>query len=153
VSAREAEPAAHRASTDPVADIAEAASHLRALHEARARAELAEADALAPGSDAVAWRGALLASVVVVKGPAGPAEAAGGAAVSGPDGRAAVSALEALGHDGKSVFFTVSRPEPCVGGDARSRRVRRQIEAVDPELVFALEKGEFGAPYRPLMVV
>ena len=37
-----------------------AADELRALHEARARAELAAADALAPGSDACRSRGALL---------------------------------------------------------------------------------------------
>ena len=34
---------------------------VRALFESRARAELAAADALAPGSDAVAWSGALFA--------------------------------------------------------------------------------------------
>ncbi|HSK46770.1 MAG TPA: hypothetical protein VLA05_02060, partial [Coriobacteriia bacterium] len=54
---------------------------LRALHEARAVAELAAADASAPGSDVVAWRGNLVPSVAVVKGLPGPAEAAGGPAL------------------------------------------------------------------------
>ena len=117
------------------------------------RAELAAADALAPGSDAVAARGALLAHVAVVKGLAGPAEAAGGDALSGADGEALVKALEALGYPSEGVFFTLSRPEPGIDGARRAERLRLQLEAVDPALVVALDPEAaadlaeaFGAP-------
>jgi hypothetical protein len=115
------------------------AEQVRELFEARARAELAAADALAPGSDAVTSRGALLAEVVLVKGLAGPAEATGGAALSGPDGEAALKALEALGWSGDDAFRTLSRPEPGIPAEKRGDRVRMQVEAVDPALVLALD--------------
>lgn len=118
---------------------AEKAVKLRRLHEQKALAELAVADAEAPGSDVVAVRGALLADVVVVKGLAGPAEAAGGAAMSGADGDAAVAALEALGYGADTAFFTLSRPEPGIALDARARRLRMQVEAVDPAAVVAVD--------------
>ncbi len=112
---------------------------LRRLHEARATAELTAADRLAPGSDAVAWRGQLIAEVAVVKGLPGPAEASGGAAVSGADGDAVCKALEALGHDPSAAFFTLSRPEPGLDPAPRARRLRAQLEAVDARVVVALD--------------
>jgi hypothetical protein len=112
---------------------------VRGVYEARARAELAAADALAPGSDAVAWSGALLAEVAAVKGLAGPAEASGGAALSGADGEAARKALVALGWADDAIFATLSRPEPGISAERRSDRLRLQIEAVDPKLVLALD--------------
>lgn len=115
------------------------ADKLRALHEARARAELSAADALAPGSDRVAPRGALLAEVAAVKGLPGPAEASGGAAMSGADGEALLKALEALGYALGSVFFTLSRPEPGVSPERASDRLRLQLEAVDPRVIIALD--------------
>lgn len=115
------------------------AEEICALHEARARAELRRADALAPGSDAVTWRGALLAQVAVVKGLPGPAEASGGGAVSGADGDAVVKALAALGYAEGDVFFTLSRQQPG-DDDARvATRLRAQIEAVDPSVILALD--------------
>lgn len=120
------------------------AEHLRALHEARARAELALADTLAPGADAVAWRGALLAQVAVVKGLPGPAEAAGGAALSGPDGVAVESSLAKLGYPPDSAFFTLSRSEPGIGPERRAARLLAQLEAVDPLTILALD-GEAAA--------
>jgi hypothetical protein len=117
----------------------ETAETLRAFFETRARAELAIADALAPGSDAVAPSGALLAEVVVVKGLAGPAEATGRPALAGPDGEAVGKALEALGWDPALVFATLSRPEPGIDAARRADRLRQQIEAVDPALVLALD--------------
>jgi hypothetical protein len=115
------------------------AEEICALHHARARAELAAADALAPGSDGVPWRGALIAQVVVVKGLPGPAEASGGAALSGADGDAAVKALTALGYAEEDLFFTLARPGG--GGDEQRRgaRLRAQIEAVDPVLILAVD--------------
>jgi hypothetical protein len=115
------------------------AEQVRAEFEERARAELKAADALAPGSDAVAWSGALLAEVALVKGLPGPAEASGGSALSGVDGEAALKALAALGWDGGGVFRTLSRPEPGISSARRADRLRLQIEAVDPALVLALD--------------
>jgi hypothetical protein len=115
------------------------ADKLRALHEARARAELAAADALAPGSDRVAPRGALLAEIAVVKGFPGPAEESGGAAVSGADGTALLKALEALGYPADTVFFTLSRPEPGIDPERASDRLRLQLESVDPRVIVALD--------------
>ena len=120
------------------------AEQIRSLHHARARAELAAADALCPGSDAVAWRGALLAEVAVIKGLPGPAEAAGGPAVSGADGQAAESSLAKLGYEPDTAFFTLSRPIPGASAEKRVARLRAQIEAVDPVTVLALD-GEAAA--------
>ena len=112
---------------------------VRALFEARARTELAAADALAPGSDVVAWSGALLAEIALVKGLPGPAEASGGAALSGADGEAARKALTALGWADDAIFCTLSRPEPGLPAEQRGDRLRLQLEAVDPALVLALD--------------
>ena len=106
---------------------------------AKARAELAAADALVPGSDLVGWSGALLARVALVKGLPGPAEAAGGAALSGPDGEAAEKALLALGWPADSWFATVSRPEPDADAGSIAARLRLQLEAVDPLVIVALD--------------
>jgi hypothetical protein len=115
------------------------AEEIRALHEARARTELSAADGLAPGSDSVAWRGALIAHVAVVKGLPGPAEASGGASLSGGDGEAAVKALSALGWAEGDLFFTVSRPQLGVGAKRLTARLRAQIEVVDPLLIVATD--------------
>jgi uracil-DNA glycosylase len=115
------------------------AEHVRSDFEERARAELRAADALAPGSDAVAWTGELLATIALVKGLPGPAEASGGDALSGADGDAALKALAALGWDVGAVFRTLSRPEPGSAEARRTDRLRLQIEAVDPALVIALD--------------
>lgn len=115
------------------------AERIRSEHEARARAELAHASSLAPGSDAGASSGALIAEVALVKGLAGPAEASGGAALSGPDGEAAEKALAALGWPTDAVFRMLSRPEPDTPVDTRVARLRAQLEAVDPLVVVALD--------------
>lgn len=125
----------------PQPDLTARAETLRALHDARARAELTAADQLAPGSDVVAWRGATAAAIVLVKGRPGPAEAAGGAACSGADGDALHAAIETLGWDPAHAFFTLSRPTGGATGDGShaAARLRRQIEAVDPQLAVALD--------------
>jgi hypothetical protein len=117
---------------------------VRALFEARAHAELAAADALAPGSDAVPPSGSLFAAVAVVKGLPGPAEATGGAALSGADGEAARKALVALGWEAGAIFATLSRSEPGLAPERRADRLRLQIEAVDPALVLALDAEAAG---------
>lgn len=130
-------------SESPNPDLSVRAGALRALHDARARAELAAADALLPGSDAVGWRGATVASIALVKGRPGPAEAAGGGACSGADGEALLAAVEALGYGAAQAFFTLSRPTGDGAGDSgrRAARLRRQIEAVDPVVTVALDKA------------
>jgi len=112
---------------------------LRALYEAKARTELALADSLAAGSDVVASSGALLAQVALVKGLPGPAEAAGGAALSGADGAAADAALTTLGYEPSAAFRILSRPEPTLESSARVTRLRYALEAVDPAIVIALD--------------
>ena len=131
-------------SESPDTRAAEKPAELAALMDRRARAELAAADSLAPGSDVVAWRGALLAQVAVVKGSPGPSEASGGSAMSGLDGEAVLKALEVLGYDGSTVFFTLSRPVPGLAAEPRARRLRLQLEAVDPGLILAVD-GEAAA--------
>lgn len=115
------------------------APRIHAAHEARARAELAAADALAPGSDVVAWSGSLLPDVVLLKGLPGPAEASGGAALSGADGEAAAKALERLGHAPDALFSALTRPDPAIDQEARGARVRALVEAVGAGLVIALD--------------
>ena len=121
------------------ADVAQIAAKLRALHEARAKAELAAADMLAPGSDRVAPTGALLAEIAAVKGLPGPAEASGGAALSGADGAALGKALQALGWAADTVFYTLSRPEPGMDHKRAADRLRMQLEAVDPQVIVVLD--------------
>ncbi len=117
------------------------ASDLRRLHEARARAELAAADALLPGSDCAAEsRGCLTPAVAVIKSVPGPAEAAGGEALSGADGDAAIKAIGALGHPSDQVFFALSRPASDAADKQVAARLRQMIEAVDPPLVIALDE-------------
>lgn len=112
---------------------------LRSLHEARVAAELADADAQLPGADATPSSGAHFAAIAVVKGLPGPAEASGGAALSGADGDAARKALGALGWSPDSVFFVLSRPGADPQPTARAERLRLQLESVDPELVLAVD--------------
>jgi len=118
---------------------ADPAAQQRSFQEARVAAELGDADRECPGSDAVAANGSAFAEVVLVKGLRGPAEESGGAALSGADGEALRLALEALGYDPESCFRTLSRPEPGADLERCSRRLRMQIEAVDPAVVVALD--------------
>jgi hypothetical protein len=115
------------------------AAELERIYGEKARAELAAADRIAPGSDSVHWSGDLFADVVLVKGEPGPAEVSGGAALSGPDGAAARKALEALGFDPHSVFATVARPEAGIDETLLRERLLMQVEAVDPTMVVALD--------------
>ena len=112
---------------------------LRAQHEARVRTELAAADRLLPGSDGVPSAGTHFATIVVVKGLPGPAEASGKPAMSGADGAAARKALGALGWEADSAFFMLSRPGSSADAPRRAARLRFQIEAVDPEFVLAVD--------------
>lgn len=115
------------------------AAQVRALHQARARAELLAADGAVPGADAVPWSGEVIADIALVKGMPGPAEAAGGAALTGADGQALDKALAALGYDPVRAFRTVARPVTGAQDADYAARLRMQIEAVDPRVVIALD--------------
>ncbi len=118
---------------------AEKCAAARELFEARAVAELGAADLLCPGSDSIAPRGDILGEVLLLKGLPGPAEAAGGSALSGPDGEAADKAIEALGFRADAAFRALSRPVSATESERFARRVRLMVEAVDPRVVIALD--------------
>jgi hypothetical protein len=102
-------------------------------------AELDAADLQVPGTGPGSSSGDRFASVMLVKGFPGPAELSGGPVLSGADGVAARKALEALGFDPGSVFCTLSRPAGTANEEAVRRRLRLQVEAVDPRVVVALD--------------
>ncbi len=117
----------------------ETAEDIERIYAAKALAEVAQADALAPGSDAVPARGNPLGRVLVLKGLPGPAEASGDAAVSGADGDAIVKGLVALGYRDDDAFFALTRPEPGLAEERRFARVAALVEALDPLVVVALD--------------
>jgi hypothetical protein len=111
------------------------ANELLALYEAKASAELGDADALAgvgPGSR----RGEVIASVAVVVGESG---GSAGAPLAGEAGEAAAKGLVALGFEAASEFVIASRPTAMADDEALLRRLHLAIEAVDPTLVLALD--------------
>ncbi|MDA3936040.1 MAG: hypothetical protein PF636_04130 [Actinomycetota bacterium] len=105
----------------------------------KARTELVAAQRRASLCGEVASHGPLDAQTVVFKGQAGPAETAGGSAMSGPDGEASLAALKQLGWDSDRVFFAwapICREHHV---ELRASRIRGIVEAIDPELVVALD--------------
>jgi uracil-DNA glycosylase len=112
---------------------------LERAYREKARAELDLADAEAGVTEPPSWTGAPLARTMLVKGMPGPDDLASGTALGGADGEAAAKALEALGYDPHSVIALISRPSSAEQ-EARSRRVRLQIEAVDPARVVSLDR-------------
>ncbi|MBA4370183.1 MAG: hypothetical protein C0418_01210 [Coriobacteriaceae bacterium] len=115
------------------------ADELRALFEAKARAELERADALLAGSDSVRWSGDPQGRVFVVKGAPDPEDTAAGSAFAGPDGGAVRKALAALGLPDDAIFYAVARPERGAPDEAVRARLALQIEAVDPAIVLAAD--------------
>ncbi len=118
---------------------AESPEDIRWLFSAKVLEEVALADALAPGSDAVPSRGNPLARVLVLKGLPGPAEASGGAALSGADGEAVVKGLVALGFAEDDAFFALTRPDATMGEERRLARLKALVEAIDPVVTVALD--------------
>ena len=136
--------------SEPATPTADAYAELRGLHEARVAAEVLAADARCPGSDVIGTTGDIAARVIVVKGLPGPAEAAGGHALSGADGEAVHKALSSLGWRSEDVFCTLSRASAGCDAESVARRLRAVIEAVDPELVILLDGeavSDFSAGY------
>jgi hypothetical protein len=120
-------------------------AHVRESYEAKASAELAAADALVPGSSAIAGDGSLFASVVLLKGEPGEEDRAAGRALAGPDGEAADKVLAALRLDPARAWRMCTRVAGAGGAgsaadaEARARRVELAVEAVDPDLAIALD--------------
>lgn len=106
--------------------------------------------------------------VLLLKGEPGPAELAGGALLSGPDGAALCAALSRLGYadDGWAACSTFLHSDSAdaqtldAGGfcQADSADLSWAVEVFDPELVVALDPGaasalaeawELGEPFSP----
>lgn len=119
--------------------VREVAVDSAALWDAKIRAELVASEQLLGNAACVAWTGSLYPVVALVKGEPGPVERAGGGALSGPDGEAAVKALAALGVTGPT-WRTLSRPTPGIAADLIGLRLRQQLCAVDPDVVVALDR-------------
>lgn len=123
-----------------VRDAAEAGiAALQALYEAKATAELAEADALLPGADAVGSRGDVMPAVVLLLGEPPAADLSARRAFSGPSRDAAAKILAALGLDPASSLAVCTRPEAGADARARARRTEMLVEAADPAFVVALD--------------
>jgi hypothetical protein len=116
----------------------EEAERIQRRFEAKARAELKNADAALGVPVGVASAGDPLGAVVLAKGLPEAADRTARRVLAGPDGDAARKALEALGIDPHAVWAVCTRPaeaEPA----ARARRLELVVEAVDPRLVIALD--------------
>jgi hypothetical protein len=104
------------------------------LYEAKALAELRDADALARVGDG-GWGGDVLGTVALV---VGAAHGAKGSLLPADAAEAVDKALVALGFGSGSAFVIASRP---AGADpaALAARLRLALEAVDSPLVLALD--------------
>ena len=113
-----------------------AAPDLSALYEAKALAELGDADALAGVT--AGWSGDPLGGVALVVGALSRTEG-DAAGVLAPDLEEAVGkALAALGFERDSVFALASRP-PGARAAGLAARLRLALEAVDAPLALALD--------------
>jgi len=121
--------------TEP-ADTSAEAARIDALYRAKARAEVAAAEALLPGATVVRGQGDLLADVLLVKGDPGPGDTAKKRALAGDDGVAIGRALDALGVSSArfALCTRVGRP-----GTQRIERLRLMTEAIDPRAVVLLD--------------
>ena len=116
----------------------EEADRIQRRFEAKARAELRNADAALGVPVAVASAGDPLGAVVLAKGLPEAADTKARRVLAGPDGEAARKALEALGLDPASVWAVCTRPGKA-DLPACARRLELVVEAVDPRLVIALD--------------
>lgn len=116
------------------------ADDLAEAYAGKTRAELEEADGYLVAEELASSNGDPFATVMLVKGLPGPAELAGGAAITGRDGEAVNKALGALGFDPESTFRTLARAKRADADERVRTRLRIQVEAVDPSVVVALDK-------------
>jgi hypothetical protein len=116
----------------------EEAARIQRRFEAKARAELKDADAALGVPVTVASAGDPLGAVVLAKGLPEAADREAKRVLAGPDGEAAGKALEALGLDPDAVWAVCTRPveaDPAL----RARRLELIVECVDPRIVIALD--------------
>jgi hypothetical protein len=118
-------------------DTAAEAQRLDGLYRAKARAEIAAAEALVTGARAVRGQGDVLAEVLLLKGEPGAEDRKSGRALSGSDGVAIGKALDALGLP-KSRYAFCTRPGKASASD-RHARLRMLLESLDPETLIALD--------------
>ncbi len=111
----------------------------RGIVDAKTAAEIAAADAMVSGVGFIASSGTPFAGTMLVKGERGPAEEDGRPVLSGPDGDAVRKALAALGEDPDDIYAIASRPVVDVDAAVASQRTRLLVEAVDPDVVIALD--------------
>lgn len=109
---------------------------LEAAYEAKARAELADADAIV-SAPVGTWDGPVVgaATAFLVAHPVAPAPAP---ILAERTADAVARAAEALGAAGR-VFVLVTRPGREASAEQRARRVRIAVEAVDAPAVIALD--------------
>lgn len=119
------------------ADTAAEAKRLDGLYRAKARAEIAAAEARVTGARVVRGQGDVLAEVLLLKGEPGAEDRKSGRALSGEDGVAIGKALDALGLP-KSRYAFCTRPGKASSA-ARLARVRMLVESIDPETLIALD--------------
>jgi hypothetical protein len=120
------------------------ADALRAAYEAKALAELADADALlglrpGAGRGPRAWNGPVLGPRIAFVVAAPAAGAGSGGMLDEAAADAASKAADALGAGPAGAFTIASRPAGKGSATARARRLRLAIEAVDPLVVIALD--------------
>jgi len=115
-------------------------TNLGKLYAEKVRAELEEVEREFSSWNFCASEGNPLATVLLVKGQAGPAEQCGGPALSGPDGAAAAKALKALGFAADSDYRVMSRPlGDASPADAIHSRLLLLIQVIDPLVIIALD--------------
>lgn len=119
------------------AQTAAEALRVDALYREKVRAEIAAAEALAPGGPAVSSGGDELADVLLLKGEPGTGERAHGRALAGDDGVAIGKALDALGLPEER--FAACTRVGSAGAEGRGHRLQLLVEAVDPAVIIALD--------------
>jgi hypothetical protein len=123
------------------------AEALRAAYEAKALAELDDADALVgpgrhrptSGHRARTWSGPVLGPRIAFVIATPNAAADSDALLDEVTADAASKAADALGAGPAGAFTIVSRPAGTASAKARARRLRLAMEAVDPLAVIALD--------------
>lgn len=126
---------AHPTGSGAVHPGARDAARLDAMVSDKAAAEVAAAEALAPGG--VAGDGPTPADVLLLKGSPSEADLAAGKAMAGVDGEASAKALAAMGWEG-AAYRACTRPDGTWDAP-RVARLRLLVEAIDPDLVLALD--------------
>jgi uracil-DNA glycosylase len=110
------------------------------LWQAKLAAEVKRAESLVPGRRRAVSSAPAYSAVLAVKGRPTETDAVAGRVFGGEDGEALRKALAALGVEGDP-FCIASRPsaEADEHLDAVARRIRELAEAVEAELVLALD--------------